>query len=40
VGHVVDAGSRQTVTRIDALGTGDGPPSEPVYVLRARLERG
>jgi cyclophilin family peptidyl-prolyl cis-trans isomerase len=39
VGHVVDAASRATIARIDALGTGDGPPSAPVYILHARLVR-
>jgi cyclophilin family peptidyl-prolyl cis-trans isomerase len=39
VGHVVDAASKGTVARIDALGTGDGPPSSPVFILRARLVR-
>jgi peptidyl-prolyl cis-trans isomerase B (cyclophilin B) len=40
VGHVLDAASRETLARLAALGTSDGPPSAPVYVVRARLERG
>ena len=30
LGHAHDAESLATIARIDALGRGDGPPSEPV----------
>jgi len=40
VGHVTDVASRETVARIDALGNGDGPPSQPVYILKTALQRG
>jgi cyclophilin family peptidyl-prolyl cis-trans isomerase len=40
VGHAADAASLATIARINALGTGDGPPSSPVVIARARLHRG
>jgi cyclophilin family peptidyl-prolyl cis-trans isomerase len=38
VGHVLDETSLQTVARISALGVGDAPPVEPVWIWRANLE--
>jgi cyclophilin family peptidyl-prolyl cis-trans isomerase len=40
VGHATDAASLATIGRIDALGRGDGPPSKPVYILKATLRGG
>lgn len=37
VGHATDPASLATIARIDALGQGDGPPVEPVYIRRATL---
>jgi peptidyl-prolyl cis-trans isomerase B (cyclophilin B) len=38
LGHARDPDSHETIDRIDALGTGDGPPSEPVTITSLRLE--
>jgi cyclophilin family peptidyl-prolyl cis-trans isomerase len=38
LGHAADEESLQTIRTIDALGRGDGPPSEPVTISSARLE--
>src|SRR4051794_9113042 len=38
LGHAGDDESLETIRRIDALGRGDGPPSEPVTITSARLE--
>ncbi len=40
VGHAADAVSMATIGRIDALGQGDGPPAQPVYIVRATLSGG
>ena len=40
VGHATDAMSMTTIGRIDALAQGDGPPSQPVWIVRATLEEG
>jgi cyclophilin family peptidyl-prolyl cis-trans isomerase len=40
LGHATDAASRATIRRIAALAVSDGPPSQPVYIVRARLVRG
>ena len=40
VGHIVDEESMQTVNRIAALGVGDGPPVQPVWIWQATLEQG
>jgi peptidyl-prolyl cis-trans isomerase B (cyclophilin B) len=36
-GHATDKASKATIARINALGVGDGPPSQPVYIVSARL---
>ena len=37
LGHARDATSITTIRRIAALGVSDGPPSQPVYIITARL---
>jgi peptidyl-prolyl cis-trans isomerase B (cyclophilin B) len=37
LGHARDATSITTIRRIAALGVSDGPPSQPVYIIAARL---
>jgi peptidyl-prolyl cis-trans isomerase B (cyclophilin B) len=36
-GHATDAASKATIRRINALGVADGPPSQPVYIVSAKL---
>ena len=36
-GHAPDAASKATIRRINALGVADGPPSQPVYIVSAKL---
>jgi peptidyl-prolyl cis-trans isomerase B (cyclophilin B) len=36
-GHAADADSKATIERINALGVSDGPPSQPVYIVSAKL---
>jgi cyclophilin family peptidyl-prolyl cis-trans isomerase len=38
LGHAHDEESRSTIARIDALGRGDGPPSEAVTIESMRVE--
>jgi cyclophilin family peptidyl-prolyl cis-trans isomerase len=40
VGHILDEESMATVNRIAALGVGDGPPLQPVWIWQASLEQG
>jgi cyclophilin family peptidyl-prolyl cis-trans isomerase len=40
VGHILDEESTATVNRIAALGVGDGPPLQPVWIWQASLEQG
>ncbi len=37
---MLDQESLQTVDRIAALGVGDGPPVQPVWIWQATLEQG
>ncbi len=37
IGHAQDPASLKTLARIDALGVGDGPPVEPVYIWWTEL---
>jgi peptidyl-prolyl cis-trans isomerase B (cyclophilin B) len=36
-GHATDAASKATIRRINALGVADGPPTQPVYIVTAKL---
>jgi cyclophilin family peptidyl-prolyl cis-trans isomerase len=38
LGHARDEESLETIRKIDALGAGDGPPSEPVGIVKMTLE--
>jgi cyclophilin family peptidyl-prolyl cis-trans isomerase len=40
LGHAHDAASLATIRKINALGVSDGPPSQPVYIVSARLQTG
>jgi cyclophilin family peptidyl-prolyl cis-trans isomerase len=39
VGHAADRASLATIARIAALAVTDGPPSEPVYIVQATVEK-
>jgi cyclophilin family peptidyl-prolyl cis-trans isomerase len=36
-GHATDAASKATIRRINALAVTDGPPSQPVFIISAKL---
>ena len=40
VGHILDEESLATMNRIAALGVGDAPPVQPVWIWQATLEQG
>jgi cyclophilin family peptidyl-prolyl cis-trans isomerase len=40
VGHAADPASLATIARIAALAVTDGPPSQPVYILSAKVAKG
>ena len=40
LGHAGDSASLRTIKRIAALAVTDGAPSKPVWIVRARVERG
>jgi cyclophilin family peptidyl-prolyl cis-trans isomerase len=40
VGEVTDPASLETIAKIDALGQGDGPPSQPVVMESVTVEEG
>jgi peptidyl-prolyl cis-trans isomerase B (cyclophilin B) len=37
VGHTTDPASLATIARIGALGVGDGPPTQPVWIVKASV---
>jgi cyclophilin family peptidyl-prolyl cis-trans isomerase len=37
LGHAADSASLATIKRIAALAVSDGPPSKPVWIIKARL---
>jgi len=37
VGHTSDPDSLKTIARIAALGVTDGPPSQPVWIVKATV---
>lgn len=39
LGHATDARSLKTISNIAALGVTDGPPSQPVWIISARVEQ-
>ena len=37
IGHTTDADSLETIAAIAALGVEDGPPSQPVWIVKATV---